>query len=215
MFDGVVLSAALGTVILGSLAYNPRLWLNDAPPRARMLAPPLTAIERRDRIVAATVFFLALIAATMWSAARLMARHGELLSFATAFAHFLGVFFLFNLFDLVVIDWVVLLVLRPGFLTRLSVPGLTYEETVGDYGYHFRAFLKGMAFIIVLSLVAAALSTWVVHRRETRSVVLLDGAAELGLMPRHVRAHEFRHLIEIDRAEREVGRDSIPALRRE
>jgi hypothetical protein len=54
-----------------------------------------------------------------------------------------------------VIDWLVLLVLRPGFVRRLSVPGLSYEETVGTYGYHFNAFLKGLGFITVMSVLAA------------------------------------------------------------
>jgi hypothetical protein len=156
--DGAVVCAALGLVIVGSLAYNPRLWVNDLPPRVRVLVPPLTAGERRDRYVLAALFLLTIVATTTWSAARLMARHGETLSFATAFAHFLAVFFLFNLFDLIVIDWLMLLVLQPAFLRRLSVPGLTYEETVGGYGYHFRGFLKGMGFILVASVIAAGLT---------------------------------------------------------
>jgi hypothetical protein len=156
--DGAVLSLAVGAVILGSLAYNPRLWINDAPARVRQLAAPLTPAERRDRMIVGIVFLLTVIGLTMWSAARLAARHGEPLPFMTALAHFLGVFFIFNLFDLVVIDWLVVLVLRPAFLRRLSVPELAYEETVGGYAYHFRAFLKGMGVIVVLSLIAAAMS---------------------------------------------------------
>ena len=154
----MVLCAALGLVIVGSLAYNPRLWINDAPPRVRALASPLTAGERRDRNVVAVVFLLALIAVTAWSAWRLLARHASGVSFAVLFGHFFGVMLLFNLFDLIVIDWLMLLVLRPAFLSRLTVPELTYEETVGGYGYHFRAFLKGMGFVVVFALLAAALT---------------------------------------------------------
>jgi hypothetical protein len=154
----VVLSAALGIVIVASLAYNPRLWINDAPPRVRALASPLTARERRDRNIVAALFLLALVAVTAWSAWRLLARHAEGVSFAVLFAHFFGVMFLFSLFDLIVIDWLMLLVLRPAFLARLSVPELTYEETVGGYGYHFNAFLKGMGFVAVFGLLAAALT---------------------------------------------------------
>jgi hypothetical protein len=157
--DGAVLSTALGIVILGSLAYNPRLWINDAPPRARALAAPLTARERRDRTIVAVLFLLAIIGSATWSGARLVARHGGDVSFTIALVHFLGVFFLFNLFDLVVIDWLVVLQMRPGFVRRLSVPGLSYEETVGDYRYHFRAFLKGIGFIVVCALLAAAVTS--------------------------------------------------------
>jgi hypothetical protein len=158
LIDGAVLSVALGFVIVGSLAYEPRVWLNDAPPRVRTLAPPLTDAERRTRALVGVLFLLTLVAVTAWSGARLPARYGEPLSIGTVFLHFLGVFFFFNLFDLLVIDWLLLLVLRPRFVTRLSVPGLSYEETVGGYGYHFRAFLKGTGFIIVASVIAASLA---------------------------------------------------------
>ena len=68
-------------------------------------------------------------------------------------------FLFFNLFDLLVIDWFVLLVLRPRFLLRLSAPGLSYEEIVGGYGYHFRGFVIGIGFVTVGGLAAAVL-TW-------------------------------------------------------
>jgi hypothetical protein len=155
LVDGTVLSIAVSIVILGSLAYNPRLWIGDAPEPVRRLAPPLSAAERRDRWVVAGLFLLTVVAVTAWSASRLIAREGTP-SFGTFLIHFLGVFFIFNLVDLVVIDWLVLLVMRPRFLSRLSVPGLSYEETVGGYSYHFVAFLKGLGVITVLALIAAS-----------------------------------------------------------
>jgi hypothetical protein len=155
LIDAAVLCAALGTVIVGSLAYNPRLWLQDAPPRARALAPPLSPSERRVRLLVAGLFVVALVSVTAWSGQKLIARHGATLRFATALAHYLAVFSLFNLFDLLVIDWLLLLVMRPAFLSRLSVPGLSYEETVGGFRYHFRAFLKGLGFVAAMSLIAA------------------------------------------------------------
>ena len=153
LIDGAVLSAAIGLVIFGSLAYNPRLWINDAPEPARKLAAPLSPAERRDRWIVAGILLLTIGVVTAWSAARLIARDPAP-SFGTLFTHFVAVFFLFNLFDLVVIDWLVLLVMRPAF-ARLSIPGLSHEETVGGYGYHFVGFLKGLGFITVMGLLAA------------------------------------------------------------
>jgi hypothetical protein len=149
--------AALTAVILVSLLYNPRIWINDAPARVRKLAPPLTVVERRARAVAGVLLLLTLAAVTSWSATKLLGRHGAALSLGTAIEHFVGVFFLFNLFDLIVIDWLILLVLRPRML-RLSVPGLSYEETVGNYGYHFRGFIIGLGFVAMAGLVAALMT---------------------------------------------------------
>jgi hypothetical protein len=148
LIDGAVLSAALSAVILGSLLYNPRIWINDAPPRVRALAPPLTAQERRARTIAGVLLLLTFAAVTYWSATRLLARSGATLSLGAACLHFMGVFFQFNVFDLLVIDWFVLLVLRPK-IVRLSVPGLSYEETVGSYAYHFRGFVLGLGFVAI------------------------------------------------------------------
>ena len=158
MVEAGVVCAALGLVIVGSLRYNPRLWVNDLPPDVRQLVTPLTPAERRDRNVVAALFLLTMVGTSWWVGARLIARYGETLTFAAALRHFLAVFFLFNLFDLVVIDWLMLLVMKPAFIARLGVPGLSYEETVGGYGYHFLGFLKGMGFILVAGLVAAGLT---------------------------------------------------------
>jgi hypothetical protein len=157
LIDGAVLSAALTAVILVSLFYNPRIWINDAPPRVRMRAPPLSVIERRARAAAGVLLLLTFAAVTFWSASRLLTRHGATLSLGTAFSHFVGVFFVFNLSDLLVIDWLVLLVLRPKVL-RLSVAGLSYEETVGSYAYHFRGFIIGLGFVTMGGLIAAVLT---------------------------------------------------------
>ena len=156
LLEGATLSVALTLVILGSLAFNPRLWRQDAPPRARALSAPLTDAERRERSVVASFVVLVIIGVSVWSASRLLTRQGPAVSYATAFGHFAGVFLLFNLFDLIVLDWFVLLVLRPRFLTRFSVPGLSYEETVGTFGYHLMGFVKGLGFVVVMSALAAS-----------------------------------------------------------
>jgi hypothetical protein len=154
LIDGLVLSAALSAVIVLSLFYNPRIWINDAPPRVRQLAPPLTPDERRARSFVGVLFLLTLAAVPTWSAAKLLSRHGAALSLGKAFSHFAGVLLVFNLFDLLIIDWLVLLVLRPRAF-RLSVPGLSYEETVGGYAYHFRGFILGLGFVAIGGLIAA------------------------------------------------------------
>src|SRR5262245_57954018 len=153
----MVLSVGLTAVILISLLYNPRLWINDLPARVRLLAPPLTASERRARAITGVFLLLTLAGVTLWSAARLLTRSAATLWLTTAVGHFVGVFFVFNLFDLIVIDWLFLLVLRPKRLT-LSVPGSSYEETVGSYAHHFRGFIIGLGFVTGAGLIVGLLT---------------------------------------------------------
>jgi hypothetical protein len=39
LIDGAILSAALSVVVLGSLYYNPRLWLHDYPKEIQAKVP--------------------------------------------------------------------------------------------------------------------------------------------------------------------------------
>jgi hypothetical protein len=153
LIDGMVLSVALTAVILVSLLYNPRLWINDAPARVRLLAPPLTVVERRARAITGFLLLLTLAAVTLWSAARLLTRNAATLSLGTAVGHFIGVVFL--------IDWLFLLVLRPKVLTSSVLGwtvGLSYEETVGSYGHHFRGFIIGLGFVTAGGLIAGLIT---------------------------------------------------------
>ncbi|MCC7209543.1 MAG: hypothetical protein IT323_19700, partial [Anaerolineae bacterium] len=47
--DGALYSGVLGVAILGSLAWNPRLWIQDFPKALREQTPPLNNTERRQR----------------------------------------------------------------------------------------------------------------------------------------------------------------------
>ena len=69
-------------------------------------------------------------------------------AFVTAY----GVFFFFNLYDLIVLDWLVLIAWRPRWL---GLPNTPYYTRIGP---HLKGFAKGLLLGIPLALIASALA---------------------------------------------------------
>jgi hypothetical protein len=148
LINGTVLSLVLGVIVLGSLKYNARLWLQDYPKPIRDKVPPLSAIEKRDRAVVSVavigILFGGVILAT------LQLRTGQALSFGEAYLSIFLMLAMFNLFDAIVLDLIILTLLKPKFVILPGAEGMEY--LFHDYRKHLTDFLKGMVFCIVVSL---------------------------------------------------------------
>ena len=156
LIDGAILSAALGVVILGSLYYNARLWLHDYPKEVQAKVPPITPREKRDRKIVMLIFFAAMLGILAYSVAGLRSAQGGSVPFLTAYLHFFGVFSLFNLFDAVVLDLLILTFMRPKFAVIPGAEGMEY--LYHNWGMHLANFLKGIIFSAVFSLPFALFS---------------------------------------------------------
>jgi hypothetical protein len=58
----------------------------------------------------------------------------------------------FNLVDLLVLDWLIFVTIQPRIIV---LPGTEGMEGYRDYGFHFRAFLKGVAGSLIAGLIVA------------------------------------------------------------
>lgn len=137
---GAILSALLAAVILGSLRLNAEMWLGDYPPDIRRAFGAMSAVARRQRLVTGTLFLAVLVAVPALGLARLAADTD--LGFARPFFFTLVVLTVFNLLDLLVIDWLLMVRLKPRWIVLPGTEGLAGYD---DYGFHFRAFLIGVA----------------------------------------------------------------------
>lgn len=63
-------------------------------------------------------------------------------------------FMLFNLVDLLLIDWLIVEFMRPAFIVQSGLGQLMGER---NYWFHFQGFLKGSMGILVVSLLLAGL----------------------------------------------------------
>lgn len=152
--DGVLLSLALGVIIIASLMYNPRIWLQDYPENVRKRVPPLNDAEKRAQRILMIPFLLLFLVGPYLSTTALRAEQGGVLPFTVAYLNAFLVLNIFNLFDAVVIDLLILTLMKPRFMI---LPGTTLADygEMYDWGTHLRNYLKGIVFSAVLALPVA------------------------------------------------------------
>lgn len=149
LIDGTILSLLLSALIFGSLAWNPRLWMQDFPAPVRDRMAPLTAPEKRIQRLLMLPFVGLFIVLPLLSTHWLSVENGAALPFATLYLHIFLVLMVFNVFDAVVIDWLVLAQFRPKFALVPEAAGLEY--TLHDSRLHIVNFLKGVVFCAAFS----------------------------------------------------------------
>jgi hypothetical protein len=144
---GGLLSAILCVLLLGVLWLNPEIMLNDYPPDVREKHGPMSERSKRQRLpVAVAIGAVALaIVVRSFSAVRADAR-GDI-SFVTAFVHLFVMFSVFNVVDLLLLDWP-LVAIGPRFMVLPGTEGLAGYK---DYRFHLRGFLIGTFLILVAS----------------------------------------------------------------
>jgi hypothetical protein len=155
LYGGLV-TVLTSVLILASLAHNPRIWLGDAPQEMQDALPPLSKAENRLRgvwsipIIGSMLLLLPLIA--IWR------------NQFYDFSYFEGFVFLwiglmlFNLVDLVIIDWIIIVWWQPTWTTFPDAAHLMHTNT---FRHHFNGFLTGCALVTGWSAFVALLFLWV------------------------------------------------------
>ena len=151
---GLVFSAVFcaATLILGRL--NVEMLLNDYPPDIRARFGPMSAETRKQANLASLPLLVALIAVLVMAFVQLHRMSGEL-TLGSTFIVAATIFQTWNLVDLVVLDWFILMTLRPRFMI---LPGTEGMAGYRNYGFHFRKFLNGIIFTLILSVIVTAIA---------------------------------------------------------
>jgi hypothetical protein len=147
-------------MILASLYVNPAMWTDDAPADLKAKVGPMTPETKRQRVLLSIPFFATLVAVLVLSIFQLRVVMGGELTFPAVFVHTFIVLMTFNLVDLVIIDWLIMAMIQPKFVI---VPGTEGMAGYRDYAFHFRAFLKGTVGMLVISLISAGVTIWVMQ----------------------------------------------------
>lgn len=154
LLDGALLSILASIILIGILRFNPRLFLQDYPDEIQNQVPPKTDQEKRQSLMVGIPFLLLLFVVPFISTLVLKRQSGEMFSFFHLFFNAFGVVFIFNLVDLLLLDWLLFCFITPSFLV---IPGTNGMQAYKDYGYHFRAFLIGTILSIAAGLVIAGI----------------------------------------------------------
>src|SRR5262245_36682028 len=124
-------------LILLTLWWNAEILLREYPPDVRQAHGPMSRKSRRQHIAASVVFVAVFIAILVISYRHLAVMTGGGFTFWTASLHAVVLLTVFNLFDLIVIDWLIGIKWQPGMLVLPGTEGLSGYDVLW---FHVRGF---------------------------------------------------------------------------
>jgi hypothetical protein len=154
ILDGLFLSGIASIFILVTFRLYPRLWRQDYPPDIQDLVPPKTFKEKQISLIVGIPFLILLFTFPLISTWMVKTQQTGESSFTLLAVHAFGVAFVFNLVDLLVLDWLIFCLITPKFIV---LPGSEGAKGYKDYWFHFRGFLIGTVFSAILGVVIGAI----------------------------------------------------------
>lgn len=147
--DGVLLSLAASAGLLLLLRFKPRLMLQHCPKEIRAIVPPKSKNERRLSKLLGLLMGVPFASVLLWRTATVASR-----TFWEFFAYAFGVLFIFNLVDLLILDWLIVCWLKPRWVI---LSGTEHVVVPKPYFHHFKGFLLGTVGLVIVGLAIAAL----------------------------------------------------------
>ena len=148
---GLILSIVLTAfmLVIGSVALD--MFVGDYPPDIRQKYGPMSPRAARLRPYVATLLFLIVLIVPVIGLFALQARTTSI-SFLPAFVFSSFTLLVFNIYDLIILDWLFFCTIQP---RSMVLPGTEGMAGYRDYRFHFIGFLKGLGFCTVGGLLIA------------------------------------------------------------
>ncbi len=146
----------IGTLIIAAMYYNAEILYDDYPADIKAKAGPMNQRAKRQRPFVAIPLVLLVLGMPIYSNLKLKRQNKGRLSFLAAFFNAYAVSTFFNLFDLLVLDYLFVITLQPDFVV---LPGTEGMASYHDYFFPFVGFLKGLGYGLVSSLLIAFLTS--------------------------------------------------------
>lgn len=150
MIFGVVFSIAM--LIIGRI--NPEMILNDYPPDIRAKYGPMSEATRKQANKV-TLPLLATMGLVLALGLGQLREISGALTFVETLIVSTVIFQMWNLLDLVLLDWFLLMTLKPKFMILPDTEGMAGYS---DYMFHFRKFLNGIVFTFILALIVTVIA---------------------------------------------------------
>ena len=153
---GLILSVLFTVVLLAAVFVNAEIMQNDYPPDVKKAyGPERSPKTRGQRRIFSLLFLLILFGVICYSMLDLNRSTPTEFNFLTLFILIFVEVFTFNLWDLLIIDWLIFNTLQPKFI---FLPGTEGMAGYKDYYFHFKGFLTGIGFSIVSALVLSGIA---------------------------------------------------------
>ena len=153
---GLILSTLFTVVLLGSVFVNVEIMQNDYPPDVKMAygseRNPKTRIQRR---IFSVLFLVMLFGVLCYSMVDLKRSTPMEFNFLALFILVFVEVFTFNLWDLLMIDWLIFNTIQPKFIFLPGTEGMTGYK---DYFFHFKGFLTGIVFSLISALILSGIA---------------------------------------------------------
>jgi hypothetical protein len=147
--DGALLSFAASTYLLVLLRFNPRVFLRHFPKEIQAVVPPRSQQERRTSAFLGLLIGVPFGSVLLWRSATLGTH-----AFWELFAYAFGVLFIFNVVDLLILDWLIVCWIEPRWVI---LPGTEHIVFPKQYLHHFKGFLIGTAGVAIVGIGIAGL----------------------------------------------------------
>ena len=141
-------------LLMGLVLYSPRLMLQDYPPAIKEIVPPKTEREKKLSTWLGLPFLLVLLIYPIYATFTFHSNSGGTGGFFALWTYAFGIAFAFNLWDWLILDWLVFCTITP---QAFVIPGSEGHPAYKDYFFHFRGFLIGTVLSAVLGLIAAGI----------------------------------------------------------
>jgi len=148
--EGFMLSILFLAILIPSLAYNPRIWLQDYPKDIQRLVEPKSKTEEKQFILIGSIVMLLTLTPLISS----IVLDGNQITFWTTFIQFYLIFTMVSLTDLIILDWLIFCIITPAFII---IPGTQGARGYKNFRFHFTGFFKGAIIYGAFSLILAGI----------------------------------------------------------
>lgn len=152
VMSGLVLCLVLTLIMALSSRVAVDMWLDNYPADVRKKYGPMGQRGRRLRPYVAAGFILAMLAVPLVGLFVFAPASADL-TFGRALVFGFLALLTFNVYDLLVLDFLVFSTWQPRWIV---LPGTEGMAGYRDYGFHVSGFFRGLAFSLVGGLVIAA-----------------------------------------------------------
>jgi hypothetical protein len=148
---GLGLSLVLTILLMVSGAVALDMFVSDYPPDIQQKYGPMSPRAARLRPFIAALLFITVVVVPLIGLFALQVE-GLSVPFLPALVFSGGTLLVFNIFDLIVLDWIFFCTIQP---RSMVLPGTEGMAGYRDYRFHFIGFLKGLGFSAVGGLLIA------------------------------------------------------------